>query len=282
MSHLREGTNMWKFFLFIFFQILLVAIAHGQGSARQNIDTVSFTEKLELVKWFVEYDNTVIRTTDSLAHHHRELIPGIGQEWFCYQDKKKLWHTVFGKFKDTYYDLAFNYYIDKAGVVRIYDGKSDTAFLNSHARALLITIRGMKTISDTSNVRFNQYIRQNKDKTIDVWFLPAIQPDGTAVYGGEFYFKYDATGMKLLSRNSEYLGRFLMFRLGVKKEAFLNYKKMEQPTLGSIYFAWYCKDHFPKLNIDTKYNYSSLRKDTLLKVYKWTHITKDLSDTLKK
>ena len=44
-------------------------------------------------------------------------IAKLGAEWFCFQDNKKLWHAVYGKFANDKYDLVFHYLFDSAGKI---------------------------------------------------------------------------------------------------------------------------------------------------------------------
>ena len=40
----------------------------------------------------------------------------------------------------------------------------------------------MELLQDTVNLRFNQYLRKNVNDEIEVWVLPAFQPNGIAVF----------------------------------------------------------------------------------------------------
>ena len=58
----------------------------------------------------------------------------------------------------------------------------DTAILNSYSRALVNASKEMELLQDTVNLRFNQYLRKNVNDEIEVWVLPAFQPNGIAVF----------------------------------------------------------------------------------------------------
>jgi len=58
----------------------------------------------------------------------------------------------------------------------------DTAILNSYSRALVNALKEMELLQDTVNLRFNQYLRKNVNDEIEVWVLPAFQPNGIAVF----------------------------------------------------------------------------------------------------
>ena len=100
------------------------------------------------------------------------------------------------------------------------------------------------------NLRFNQYIKENDDKTLSVWILPAFQPNSVAVYVGEFIYTIDETGTKVLHGDSYFLGDSRGFKVDNPREVLINYQDIEKPTLGAVFFAWYYKSYFTKIVID--------------------------------
>jgi hypothetical protein len=121
---------------------------------------------------------------------------------------------------------------------------------------------------------FNQYIRQNSDKTFDVWMLPAFQRDGMAVYGGEAIYKVDPTGTKITSEESKFNEHFLGFKAEPPREIWLNYRELDKPSLGAIFFVWYYKSYFTNIYIDNAKTTSTLLKDQKMG-YIWVHVEKE-------
>ena len=78
-------------------------------------------------------------------------IAKLGAEWFCFQDSKKLWHAVYGKFANDKYEFVFHYLFDSAGKITKTTEKIDQTFLNTHAKALK-TARSTLTCKDSTRL----------------------------------------------------------------------------------------------------------------------------------
>jgi hypothetical protein len=145
--------------------------------------------------------------------------------------------------------------------------------LHRYSRALKTAGNQIKAIRDSINITFNQYIRQNGDNTLTVWIFPAFQPSGYAVYGGEFIYKIDSTGNRVLEDNSYYQGQFRAFKVGEPREIWLDFTEIENPTLGNVFFVWYFKRYFTYIKVDNKYYVTTTVKDG--DTYSWMHYEKD-------
>ncbi len=148
----------------------------------------------------------------------------------------------------------------------------DQTFLNKHGQALSRAFKEMKPISDLTSLRFNHYIKENKKENLDVYIFPAFQPNGTAVYGGEFVYEVSPEN-QIVKDESYYQGQFLGFKTGEPREIWLNYREKVKPTLGTIFFALYYKDYFTKIIIDNKTSFSTPFNGG--KSYTWIHVLKD-------
>ena len=102
--------------------------------------------------------------------------------------------------------------------------------------------------------------------------LPAFSPSNEAIYGGEFYYKFDRTGNSLLERKEYFQGHFRGFKTGKPREIWLDYKDLDKPTLGSIFFVWYYKQYFTNIFIENKKSRSTVLFDKRKGAYYWTHI----------
>lgn len=257
--------------------LLLVSAVFGQKNKNDSpkFDVAGFDAKLEVADWLVRYDFVAWKTTDVLMTQDQKEIEKLGAEWFCFQDKNGLWHAVYGKFSNEKYELVFHFTMDKDSKINRTNDKVDADFLNSHAKALVKANQQLKlAIKDVPSPRFNQYIKQNADKTFSVWIFPAFQTDGTAVYGGEFIYTIDRTGSKILKDESYFQGAFRGFKTTPPREIWLNYRELEKPTLGAIFFVWYYKSYFTKIFID-----NSKSTSTAIEIepgnYTWVHVEKE-------
>lgn len=140
------------------------------------------------------------KTSDSVMTQDKKELERLGSDWFCFQ-KNETWHAVYGKYENNQFDLVFNFKVDKGQVSKTNE-TVDTLLLHKYSRALQTASEQIKALKDTVNLRFNQYIKENDDKTLSVWILPAFQPNSVAVFGGEFIYTIDETGTKVLKDDS--------------------------------------------------------------------------------
>jgi hypothetical protein len=236
-------------------------------------DIVDFDKKVKVAEWLVVYDAVAWKTSDLVMASDKVEIARLGREWFCFQDKKGLWHAVYGKLENNKFDQVFHYVVDAAGKIAGTTDKIDENFLLGHARALAAAQLKLKTTIPANSPAHNSYIKQNADKTFTVWLLPAFQTNRMAVFGGEFIYTIDAAGEKITKDESYFQGSFRGFMTDPPREIWLNYKEKEKPTLGTIFFVWYYKEYFTKIFIENSYSTSTVMADEN-KNYTWVHIAK--------
>ena len=239
-----------------------------------SFDIEDFNKKFEVAEWLCKYDMIAWWTSDSAMTQDKKEIERLGKEWFCFQDQSYVWHAVYGKYENGIFDLVFHFTVDiNSKVKRIYD-KVDTILLNSYSRALITANNQINEVSNTNNLRFNQFIKQNENNTFSVWIFPAFQPNSTAVYGGEFIYIIDNSGTKILSNQSYFQGDFRGFKVDEPREIWLNYRDTEKPTLGAIFFVWYYKQYFTSIYIDcSKSNSTAFKHED--NTYTWIHAVKE-------
>ena len=247
---------------------------YGQKIKGVSFDIEDFNKKFEIAEWLCAYDRVAWWTSDSVMTEDKAEIARLGHEWFCFQDKDDLWHAIYGKYENGNFDLVFHYLVyNSRKVIRVTD-KVDTTLLNSYSRALIKAQDQIKKLKDTTNLRFNQYIRQNEDKSFTVWIFPAFQPDTTAIYGGEFIYTIDKAGSKILKDDSYFQGAFRGFTTDRPREIWLDYSDIEKPTLGGIFFVWYYKEYFTQIVLETSKSRSTLFQHED-KTYYWVHAEKE-------
>lgn len=245
----------------------------------QDFDIKDFNEKTETADWLLRYDLVAWYSTDTLMTKDKERIGKLGREWFCFQDSTNTWHSVYGKYDNGKYDQVFHFIVKSQSEVTETNEQVDQKFLNKHGQALSRAFEEMKPISDSTSIRFNHYIKENDKGNLDVYIFPAFQPNGTAVYGGEFIYEISPEN-EIVNDKSYYQGQFLGFKTGEPREIWLNYRDKEKPTLGSVFFAWYYKDYFTKINIDNKTSFSTPFNDG--GNYTWLNVIKDPKEEAKK
>ncbi|EDM45730.1 S-adenosylmethionine synthetase [unidentified eubacterium SCB49] len=259
--------------------VLLFTLLGLNSIQAQNFDIKDFNEKAETAEWLLNYDLVAWYSTDTLMTKDKERISKLGREWFCFQDSTNTWHSVYGKYENGKYDQVFHFIVKSQSEVTETNEQIDTTFLNKHGQALSRAYAEMKPINDSTSIRFNHYIKENDSGNLDVYIFPAFQPNGTAVYGGEFVYEISPEN-KIMNDNSYYQGQFLGFKTGEPREIWLNYREKEKPTLGSVFFAWYYKDYFTKINIDNKTSFSTPFNDG--GNYTWLNVIKDPKAEAKK
>lgn len=254
----------------IIFLLIFTLASFGQTKDSPKFDIADFNKKAKVAEWLVEYDLVAWKTSDEVMKQDKAELEKLGREWFCFQDKNKLWHAVYGKYENAKFNLVFHFTMDKDQKVAKSSEKIDADFLNLHAKVLTTANKTLsETLKDSDAPRFNQYIRQNADKTFTVWLLPAFQTNGVAVYGGEAIYEIDKTGDKITKDDSYYQENFRGFKTGNPREIWLNYRELEKPTLGAIFFVWYYKAYFTKIIIDNSKSTSTVISGM------WVHVEKE-------
>ena len=245
----------------------------GQKKSELPFDINDFNQKARTAEWLYVYDAIAWWTSDSVMTEKEEDLQRLGSEWFCFQTENDNWHAVYGKYENDKMNVIFHYLVDTTYKVSKTFEQIDNEFLNLHARALITANNQLSAIKDSIPLRFNQYIKQNDDKTFSVWIFPAFQPNGYAVYGGEFIYKIDPTGTQILEDNSYFQGKFLAFQVGEPREVWMNYTELEKPTIGNVFFIWYYKRYFTYIKLENK-NYVTTTFNNGDGDYSWIHIEK--------
>lgn len=251
----------------------LVVLGQTQKANETAFDVEGFNKKFAVAQWLVTYDTVAWKTTDLVMAADKSELARLGREWFCFQDSKSVWHAVYGKLENNKFDQVFHYVIDDAGKIVRTSDKLDQEFLIAHAKALQLAQQKISDAIPENSPVHNTYIKRNDDKTFSVWIFPAFQPNGVAVYGGEFIYTIDAAAEKITKDESYFQGAFRAFNAKPPREIWLTYTEKEKPTLGSIFFVWYYKDYFTRIYINNAKSTSSLIKNG--SEYVWVHVEKD-------
>ncbi|HTK38253.1 MAG TPA: hypothetical protein VL325_07160 [Pyrinomonadaceae bacterium] len=264
-----------KIFACLIVALITVSVSLAQKSTpdKPKFDVADFNQKFETARWLAAYDEVAWKTTDVVMTEDKTSLAKIGPEWFCFQDSKGTWHAIYGRFENGTYDLLFHYLMDATGKITKTSDKVDQGLLNTYAKSLVTARTRLMSKISPNSPSFNQYVRLNSDKSLDVWMLPAFQRDETAVYGGEGIYHIDSTGTKVISDSSYFQEGLRGFKTTPAREIWLNYRELEKPTLGSIFFVWYYKSYFTNIYIDNIKSTSTVVRDG--NEYIWVHVEKD-------
>lgn len=254
---------MKKILILIIFPLFAAQSIKAQESSRQ-FDTLQFQRLIEYANQLVEYEYVMQASMRNL----KEVPDTSDILWYC-QFINNTWHTVGGNFKNDKFAISKHFVVDSVYNVHEFPGSYDTVHLTSLGYAISQASEYFQQVLDTTAIYFNSFLINNTDKTISVWFLPAFQPSGQAIYGWEWEYIFDQTGKKLLKTNS-YKGIFTGVWIGQPRELWLNYRNTDFPTIGSLYFGLTFCDFFTRLRIDTRISTSTISKDKSGE-YFWSH-----------
>lgn len=253
--------------------LLLAQSAWAQPKNRLRFNHQAFSQKVAIAEWMSEYDSIAWRMSGLVTMATYEQLERMGREWFCFKGKDSLWNAVYGKFKDSTYDLVLHYKLFENDTIDVVCDPPDTTMLHSVSRAINIAYREAGLVLGKSDTRFNKFIRYHSDKTVSVWLLPALQSLGIALYGGEFYYHFDPSGTRILEKEEYYQGSFKGFKTGRPREVRLNYEDAPAPTQGAVYFAVRYRKFFPLIHIDTRES-TSVQSFSPGKGFSWQHADK--------
>jgi hypothetical protein len=253
---------MKKFLVLILFTATLSFGAKSQEL--QAFDSVQFTNRLQFAAMLVDYEYIMQVSLDKLKQEQDSQA----SDWFCYAERNT-WHTVTGSCTNHEFTVSRHVTVDTLNNVADYKGNSDVAVLSALGCALAEADSYFQLIRDTTSIYFNSFAWHNPDKTVSIWFLPAFQPSGQAIYGCEWEYIFDETGTALLKTNS-FIGKTTGVWIGQPREIWLNYRGTDAPTVGSMFFALSFRDYFTRLRIDTRTSTSTTMKGTD-GLYTWSH-----------
>jgi len=242
---------------------LLVLVLAQQDSVRElPFPYRVFVQRDSLARVLLQYDACAWRTSDALLAQDQASVPRLGREWFCFQRGGE-WNAVYGRFDDAKdrYDIVVHFVMRDTVVVHSSE-PLDTAALTARARAIRHGGALMPVEFDSSGFRFNTYVLRTP-AGLDVWYLPAWQPSGEVVFGGEAQFSFDSTGNNLRDRRV-IAGPLRWFRPD-PKVAFREDSNSpdDVPSVGDLFFFHLVRPHFQSIRIKTaKYSSSIVKLDS--------------------
>jgi hypothetical protein len=230
-------------------------------------DSISLIQFVKDSEWISAYEEASWLANEKNEQLRVLPLTRFGREGFCYLDTFNTWHVVFGKSNHDHFQVILHYCIDSGNAVDFNCTDADTLLFQRFSSALQKCFdRAVESI-DSTEVFFDQFIRQNSDSTIGIFLLPAFQPSGQAIYGREWYFLFSKDGLNLL-KQSTYHSAIRSIWIGQPRDIWINYRDRDKLTLGSVHFAWSFKDYFKRIHIDMKRSTITLSKEGSEK-YSW-------------
>ena len=254
---------MKKPILFFILILLFPWIGKAQ-SVNQEFDSVLFNKQLDIANKLIECEFYTQLAIDKFS----KLEDISTTDWFSYNENNT-WHTIGGITDGNSFSITKHVIFDSINSISDFTGISDTLTLNASGSALAKANTQFQKVRDTCNLYFNSFVVWNPDQTVSIWFLPALQPSGQAIYGCEWEYIFDKTGKNLLRQNS-FTSKITGVWIGQPRELWLNYRNTDKPTIGSVFFALSFRDYFTRIRIDTRISTSTTTKDSKGN-YSWTH-----------
>jgi hypothetical protein len=224
----------------------------------------------ETARWLAQYDAVAWVTSDLVTALPKDEFQRLGQEWFCFENSGT-WHAVYGRY-DTLtdrYAIGVHYRSDGSRFVRTTDAVDTTAMLEL-ARAVHFA-EGRSEPAIGNRVRYNVYVRRLGDRRLEVWLLPAWQPNGVLLYGVELRQTLDSSGRALVD-SAYMIGGLRGIRPDTTRTLNIVDDQHEVPTVGETFFAWAYHKYFAHIRIFSRGFVTELAIDpTTKKPLAWLH-----------
>lgn len=234
------------------FFVVIIACSSGQAQdiVDASADTAGLARMTVLSRWLIEYEEVSLYMTEEKEEYKKTPIVRAGQTGFAYQDGESSWHVFSGK-------MSEGNFIPTMHRILLQDGKisegslEQNPDLSSYASALQNCYASFKEVTDTIGVHFNQFIRKKAEGEYEVYFLPAFQPSGQAIYGCEWKGIWDSK-LKKVKDVSLYCAGVKGIWIGQPRVLWLNYRDCKAITLGGVFFMEYFQSFFKTINLDTQ------------------------------
>ena len=241
------------FRILLAFFVVTVACSEGrtQDTVNARPDTSGLARMITLSKWLIEYEETALYLTEENEEFKKTPVVRAGQSAFSYQDAENNWHIVTGKMTGDNFSPSIHRILHQHGAIS--EGSLlQSPDLSGYASALQNCYTSFKVVIDTIGVHFNQFVRKKADGEYEVYFLPAFQPSGQAIYGCEWKGTWDIK-LKQVKDVSLYCAGVKGIWIGQPRVLWLNYRDCKAITLGGVFFLEYFQSFFKTINLDTQH-----------------------------
>lgn len=240
------------------FQLVLVAFLFNGLSllpfkmhAQEKLFDQDTFKKLEhTAQQLIINEDLLDYATDRFIREFKEVAGHSYIPSLAYPDGEK-WNVLFFRYQDSVFSFMAKYQIDS--ILKLTDtlGTSLTSRDTTLIKCLIKANSFMSPIMDTNEFYFSTLLLQNENKSISVYYFPAFQPSGQALYGVEWCFTFNDDGSQLLSKQFNSIGLNSVW-IGQPREYWLKYRELDIPTVESLFFALKYRDYFTRLRIDFK------------------------------
>jgi hypothetical protein len=244
------------------------------------------SERFELISraasYLAAYDRVAWVTTDSLVALVRQdttLGRDLGAEWFAYE-QDSTWHAVYGR-----YDRAADRYVQVAHFAaapqapfRRQLAAADSVLARRYGRALALTMARLPAVAREARARFNAYVRPTQGGGLELWYLPAWQPNGWLIHGMEFYYRVDSSGHHVVD-SSAVVTTLRGSPPDTTKVLDIFNDQRELPTVGQAFFALYYGRYFKAVYIRSRDFVSTFLNTNGTQA--WIHALRQAPDTAK-
>ncbi len=253
-----------KITILIFIMSVVLGFTVKSQNTSLEFDSVKFNRDLELAGWLSDYEYHTQLAVDKLGRQ----LENSGADWFSFSENN-VWYTICGKRMENNFLIFKNILTDSLENVVNFSGAFDTTKVNACGLAISKAETHFQSIRDTMEIYFNSFVCVNPDQTISVWFFPALQPSGQAIYGCEWEFIFDKRAANMIYQKS-FVSTIAGVWIGKPRELWLNYRTSISPTLGSLFFVVSFREYFTRISINTQTCTSTISKDQSGN-YLWKH-----------
>lgn len=224
----------------------VVTFAGGSGASAQvtaepAFPRAAFDSVARTAAWLARYDRVAWETsalvTAAVPHLPPEQVERIGAEWFCFE-RDSVWHAVYGRYDAgrRRYDVVLHYSGRPGGGFTAARTPPDTALAARYGRALQMTRARLPDDVRDEGIQLTTFVRPRPDGALDVWYLPAFQPDGWAVYGIELRYVLDAAARRVTD-SALVVGTLRGSLLDSTVTIEIDNERSTMPTVGEAFFA---------------------------------------------
>jgi hypothetical protein len=230
---------------------------------------MEFRARDSIARFLTRYDACAWRTTDVLIAAVHGNTAGLGPVWFCFRLDDR-WHAVYGRF-DTLSDryvIAYHYQW-RDTLIEESRAPLDSARISDYARAIHTASAKAPGVVGRSGIRWNVYVLNQPDSTLVVWWLPAVQEDGTVLFGAMANLTMDARGRAVLDSLVDH-GPIRGMRPDTSIIFRVDSNSPDVPTVGDLFFYYSVRSQFKSVRIVTPKWSSSIIKGSAEEA--WVHI----------
>ena len=236
----------------------IVALAWGNtASAQATTEPVfpraAFDSVARTAAWLARYDRVAWETsalvTAAVPHLPPEQVERIGAEWFCFE-RDSTWHAVYGRYDAgrRRYDVVLHYSGRPGAGFAADRTPLDTALTARYGRALQMTRARLPEDVRDEGIQLTTFVRPRPDGALDVWYLPAFQPDGWAVYGIELRYVLDRSARRVTD-SALVIGTLRGSLLDSTVTIEIDNERNAMPTVGEAFFAMLYASRFDAVAI---------------------------------